>query len=189
MRVRSRAGVAIAAVAAVVVIGGIALAARPSGQAADPGAPAVAPAAQQSANPPEDVSAPTSSQRLAEGTGGRMVDRDGLTVYTFSADQPGVSHCTGACSTTWSPVRSAGGKPQATGGLPISAVGSIQRADGTEQVTLYGWPLYHYAGDTAAGAATGDGRTAFGGRWSATAPAPPAGSAPAATATAAVGTP
>jgi hypothetical protein len=71
-------------------------------------------------------------------------------------------------------VRSLGGKPQPGGGLPASALGSIQRPDGSDQVTLYGLPLYYYAGDSGPGAAAGQGRGAFGGTWTADAPpAPP----------------
>jgi predicted lipoprotein with Yx(FWY)xxD motif len=126
---------------------------------------------------PDPELTPTKSQAATigqtSGTAGRLVDGTGATVYTFAGDRVGVSTCTGACSQTWPPVRSMGGKPQPIDGLPPSAVGSIQRPDGTDQVTLYGMPLYHYVGDDGIGKAAGDGKTAFGGHWTAQAPAAP----------------
>ena len=38
----------------------------------------------------------------------------------------------------------------------------MEREDGSLQLTLDGWPLYRYAGDTAAGDTTGEG---VGGVW------------------------
>jgi predicted lipoprotein with Yx(FWY)xxD motif len=99
-----------------------------------------------------------------------MTDANGTAVYTFSGDKPGVSTCTGACAKTWIPVRSPGGKPQPGTGQTQSALGNIQRPDGSQQVTLNGLPLYYYAGDTAAGSAAGQGTSSFGGTWTAVAP-------------------
>ena len=146
-------------------------------------APAAAPtAAPANGKDPEESTVPPKAAHVgAPAAGGRMTDADGDTVYTFSSDKPGVSTCTGACSKTWIPVRSPSGKPQPSNGLPASALGSMQRPDGSQQVTLYRMPLYYYAADNGPGAATGQGRSAFGGTWTADAPpAPPSkGSAPA----------
>jgi predicted lipoprotein with Yx(FWY)xxD motif len=105
---------------------------------------------------------------------GVLVDANGFTLYTFSADTPLSSHCTGACAVRWRPAYSAGGKPQAGPGASAADIGSILRTDGAYQVTYFGAPLYLFAADTRAGDRNGSGLTEFGGRFSC---APPAGTA------------
>lgn len=102
--------------------------------------------------------------------GKRLADRGGMTLYAFSADPPGASRCVGRCERVWPPVRSLGGKPQALTGVQAGQVGSIQRADGSNQVTFNGHPLYFHDADTKPGQTTGQGRSEFGGRWSAVPP-------------------
>jgi predicted lipoprotein with Yx(FWY)xxD motif len=93
----------------------------------------------------------------------------GMTVYRYDADSasPSKSNCSGQCLTAWPPVLATGsGKPQVSG-VSSSLVGEITRSDGTKQITLDGWPLYTYAGDSAAGQANGQ---ASGGVWWAVTP-------------------
>lgn len=66
------------------------------------------------------------------------------TVYRFSRDRPRVSTCAGACTETWVPVLTTG-PPRVIGAVSRTAVGVIRRANGTEQVTYDGAPLYMYA--------------------------------------------
>jgi Secreted repeat of unknown function len=42
-------------------------------------------------------------------------------------------------------------------GVDRSLLGTIKRPDGSVQLTLHGWPLYRYAGDTAPGQINGEG--------------------------------
>ncbi|WP_459281830.1 COG4315 family predicted lipoprotein [Arthrobacter sp. TMN-37] len=49
-----------------------------------------------------------------------------------------------------------------TENLDAGLVGYVERPDGTCQVTLGGWPVYYFAGDTAPGDALGQG---IGGTW------------------------
>jgi predicted lipoprotein with Yx(FWY)xxD motif len=175
-------------VAGVGIVLGIAVAAHSSGPASpanDPtspmvladqaAAPATSPLAPNSPGPDPEENSTRPAPAHVKTSGGRMSDANGATVYTFSGDKPGVSNCTGACAKTWLPVRSPGGKPQADTGLSQSALGSMQRPDGSQQVTLDGLPLYYYAGDGAPGAAAGQGKNDFGGTWTAVAPPAPSG--------------
>jgi predicted lipoprotein with Yx(FWY)xxD motif len=93
----------------------------------------------------------------------------GRTVYRFDADSssPSKSNCTGGCATAWPPVLVTGsGMPQITG-VSSSLVGEITRSDGSKQVTLAGWPLYTFAGDSGPGSTAGQGS---GGTWWAVTP-------------------
>jgi len=109
----------------------------------------------------------------AAAFGSKLVDGQGATLYVFSLDTPGTSKCSGACTHDWPPMRSPGGKPQPGAGVNKANVGSIQRPDGSDQVTLNGHPLYRYSGDSTAGQSNGHRRSAFGGQWSAAPPAKP----------------
>jgi predicted lipoprotein with Yx(FWY)xxD motif len=95
--------------------------------------------------------------------GKTLVDSKGDTVYLFQKDTGTKSNCTGACATTWPPVR-ATGTPTVASGLS-GKVGTTPRSDGKPQVTYAGHPLYTYQGDSKAGDANGQGINAFGATW------------------------
>lgn len=85
------------------------------------------------------------------GLGEVFTDATGKSLYTYDADTPGKSNCTGLCAVFWPPVLATDtAKP--TGGLTI-----ISRDDGTKQWAYRGKPLYGYANDSKAGDTTGDG--------------------------------
>ncbi|MEO6712737.1 MAG: hypothetical protein ABIM89_04820 [Mycobacteriales bacterium] len=96
-----------------------------------------------------------------------VVDAQGFTLYRFDKDSndPPKSNCTGGCLGTW-PRSLSKGKPDASG-IDASLLGSFTAADGGEQVTMGGWPLYRYAPDAKPGDTTGQG---VGGIWWAVTP-------------------
>ncbi|MFC9978159.1 hypothetical protein ACFVH6_45370, partial [Spirillospora sp. NPDC127200] len=117
---------------------------------------------------PAAPAAPTALRAVPTGTLGRIViDSAGRTLYRFDRDsaRPPTATCTGACARMWPPVVWREGL-RATGVDP-ARVGRVRRADGTWQVTVGGWPMYRYAGDSAPGDAAGQG---MGGAWSAATP-------------------
>ncbi|GAB3581635.1 hypothetical protein GCM10027579_10050 [Calidifontibacter terrae] len=77
-------------------------------------------------------------------------------MYQFDKDTQGSgkSACSGACLAAWPPVV-VSGSPKVSG--VTGKVGTIATADGKQQMTLNGWPLYYYAGDQAAGDVGGQG--------------------------------
>jgi predicted lipoprotein with Yx(FWY)xxD motif len=93
-----------------------------------------------------------------------LVDSTGRTLYLFDADHGAMSTCNGACAEDWPPLTTRTA-PKAGAGVKASLLGTSKRSDGTEEVTYAGHPLYHYAGDTAAGQTTGQGSSAFGAPW------------------------
>jgi len=95
-----------------------------------------------------------------------VTDSKGRTVYLYTKDtaSPSVSNCSGQCAQNWPPVPASSAAVQ---GIDKSLIGSITRSDGTKQMTLAGWPLYEFAGDSGAGDATGQGK---GGVWFAVTP-------------------
>jgi predicted lipoprotein with Yx(FWY)xxD motif len=94
-----------------------------------------------------------------------LTDGRGFTLYAFEADQGTTSACSGACATAWPPVTTTTASPQIGTGVTQSLVGQTARADGTQQLTYAGHPLYLFKGDSAAGSTKGQGSTAFGARW------------------------
>lgn len=99
------------------------------------------------------------------GDGGELgqilVDKDGLTLYIFTRDEPGTSNCSGGCAMAWPPLTTTNPAVNAPDSIK-DGFSLIQRGDGSMQVTYKGMPLYRYAGDTAAGQTTGQG---VGGVW------------------------
>ncbi|WP_324651127.1 hypothetical protein [Georgenia sp. H159] len=83
-----------------------------------------------------------------------LVDGEGMTLYLFTNDSPGMSACTGDCLVAWPPVE---GEPAAGEGVDEALLGSIEREDGTVQATYGDWPLYYFSQDTSPGDVTGQG--------------------------------
>lgn len=78
-----------------------------------------------------------------------VTDGSGRMLYRSDADSasPPTARCTGACASTWVPLRLADGQPPDLEGVDAVKVGSVPRADGAPQVTLAGWPLYWRRGE------------------------------------------
>ncbi len=86
-----------------------------------------------------------------------LVDGDGMTLYLFDSDtQGGESTCYGGCASAWPPLLTEG-DPAAGDGADDGMLGTVERTDGTTQVTYDGWPLYYWAQDSAAGDVNGQG--------------------------------
>src|SRR5262245_40639023 len=84
-----------------------------------------------------------------------LADANGMTLYTWVPDAPGVSHCYDQCAVIWPPLLTLG-DPIATPGLP-GTLAVIQRDDGTTQVTYDNMPLYYFARDLQPGDVNGIG--------------------------------
>lgn len=87
--------------------------------------------------------------------GSVIVGSTGHTVYTYGEDHRGIKHsaCTGACASQWPAVTTTSTHPQVTG--VSGKVATIPANGGGRQVTVNGWPVYYFAGDSAAGQTNG----------------------------------
>ncbi|KVD86290.1 hypothetical protein WS63_21020 [Burkholderia stagnalis] len=89
-------------------------------------------------------------------SGGKLVDEDHMTLYTFDRDAPGKSMCDSGCAASWPPAL-ADAYDTASGAWSI-----VRRDDGKMQWAYKGHPLYRWSMDRKAGDAGGDG---MGGMW------------------------
>jgi predicted lipoprotein with Yx(FWY)xxD motif len=93
-----------------------------------------------------------------------LVDAHGKTLYRWAHDKGPKSTCNGDCIEYWPPLLTRGA-PVALKGANPKLVGTSRRADGRQQVTYAGHPLYYFVQDTKPGQTKGEGLTGFGGRW------------------------
>lgn len=84
-----------------------------------------------------------------------LQDSKGYTLYYFTKDSPGVSHCNGSCSALWHPLL--GASSNVTGPSSLNGTVSVVSDSHGSQVEYNGHPLYLYTGDTKAGQANGQG--------------------------------
>jgi predicted lipoprotein with Yx(FWY)xxD motif len=94
--------------------------------------------------------------------GSHLAAANGMTLYTYSPDKPGVSNCTGQCAANWPPYTMPAGTTL-VGATGINGqLATITRADGSTQLTYNGAPVYFYIKDAKPGDTVGQG---VGGVW------------------------
>ncbi|HZW03402.1 MAG TPA: hypothetical protein VFF68_05725, partial [Anaerolineaceae bacterium] len=90
--------------------------------------------------------------------GDYLVDGDGMTLYLFTNDEPGVSNCSGGCLEAWPPFLVDSEDNITVGeGVDESLVGTIPFEGGGLLVTYDEWPLYYWQNDVEPGDTTGQG--------------------------------
>lgn len=105
-------------------------------------------------SPPETTTTePAAGVSLAETSLGEvLVGPEGMTLYGFTVDDPGVSNCYDECEQVWPPLD---GDTPVGDGLDESLFSTTDREDGTTQLVIGDWPLYYFAADTAPGDVNG----------------------------------
>jgi predicted lipoprotein with Yx(FWY)xxD motif len=104
--------------------------------------------------------------RKIRGLGVVLVNTKGRTLYVFMKDQHRHVTCTGSCASFWPPLKwNSSAKPKAGGAAKSALLGSDKNPAGGKVVTYNHWPLYTYAGDSAAGQAKGWNLNLNGGKW------------------------
>jgi predicted lipoprotein with Yx(FWY)xxD motif len=108
------------------------------------------------------ASGDTVSTQSISGTGTVLVDSQGMALYTNDMDKGSKIACTEECATEWIPL-SVQGQPSSSDSAVQSKLGTVQRSDGSTQVTFGGQPVYTFVEDSA-GNVTGNGEMdSFGG--------------------------
>lgn len=138
------AAAALRAAVALVTLGGLAAC---DGEPAGPGGYGVG-------GKGSGAAAPVTVTTARTDLGPILVDGEGRTLYVSTEDPPGRSACEGACLTTWPAVT---GRATAGAALDPELLGTVERADGTVQVSYADHPLYRHRGDDAPGDLTGQG--------------------------------
>jgi predicted lipoprotein with Yx(FWY)xxD motif len=132
----------------------VAQATQPAAEETEPAAEETEPAATETEPAAGGgAAALDTSEDAALGT--IIVDGEGMTLYTFTNDtaDSGESACYDACASAWPPLTT-DGEPTAGDGV-TGTIATIERTDGTTQVTYNGMPLYYFASDSAPGDTTG----------------------------------
>ena len=126
-------------------------------------------ASQDAATPSPTVEASASAAESMEPAAGTVVvdssdavgdyltDAEGNTLYIFLNDSPGETSCFDTCLQNWPAFTVDDGTTPEAGDGVTGALATIERDDGSLQVTLEDWPLYHFAGDSAPGDTNGEG--------------------------------
>lgn len=86
--------------------------------------------------------------------GSFLVDGNGMTLYTFTNDEAGISNCNDDCAASWPPFVVADGETLSSEGVS-GVLNIIERADGSHQVAYNGSPLYYWVEDTTPGETNG----------------------------------
>jgi len=96
-----------------------------------------------------------------------VVDARGRTLYALSPESTHHLLCKSSeCLKAWPPLTVRSSKTKLVAGSGVHGhLGILRRSNGMLQVTLSGMPLYHFSGDSAKGAANGEGIKSFGGTW------------------------
>lgn len=148
------------------ILAGAAVVLAACGTSASPSSNTSSPAASSPASSSTTTSGAASGLMISTrstGIGTVLTNAQGHTLYWFAKDTSTTSNCTGSCATYWPPVI---GTPTAAAGANLTmAFGTITRAGGQMQATYDGHPLYTYAGDSAAGQTSGNGKNLSGGLW------------------------
>lgn len=98
---------------------------------------------------------PTFAVQENEDFGEILVGPNGMSLYTFANDEPGVTNCYDRCAVAWPPLFVAEGEEPVAAGDVMAEIGVIERDDGTYMVTYDGWPLYYWFRDIVPGDTTG----------------------------------
>lgn len=80
-----------------------------------------------------------------------LAGENGMTLYTFTKDQVGMSNCYDKCAENWPPAAAA------ADAAPDGDYTLVERKDGSKQWAMGGMPLYFWVKDQKEGDTTGDG--------------------------------
>ena len=126
------------------------------------------PASSDSASEPASAGPASGGAGVVVKTGGSaygqmLYDGRQQAIYLFDREGGTRPRCYGDCAAAWPPVL-ADGEPRARGGVRAGLLGTVERRDGSVQVTYAGHPLYYYAHEGPGQVLCHD-VVEYGGRW------------------------
>lgn len=130
--------------------------------------PAPPPAAEQEAAPtmPDEEATVTIRVDSLDGMGPYITDGEGRALYAIEGEPEGESTCYDACADVWPPLLASGGQvAPGAAGLQADQIATLQRRDGSQQVTFAGHALYYYQDDQGPGDTEGHDVTDRWGEW------------------------
>jgi len=115
----------------------------------------------------KEVSTATITAILNVGTdnaslGNYLIASNGMTLYYFTKDIPGVSNCYDACAKSWTPYTVSSSNSLVGGAGVTGNISTIIRTDSTTQLTYNETPLYFWNKDVKPGDTNGQN---IGGVW------------------------
>lgn len=139
-----------------------------------PAAPAAMPTADTSSVQKATIAIPVTGGGVIlnvandDKLGKYLVDGNGMTLYLYTKDTPGVSTCTAACLAKWPAFTASSVDQIAVGpGVDKTKLGLADLSDGKKIVTYNKMPLYYWVNDKKPGDTTGQN---VGGVWFVVAP-------------------
>lgn len=116
-------------------------------------APAVSP--EQGATSQTGSEAATVGVASTAALGEYLVASNGMTLYRYTGDTPGVSNCSGTCAVNWPPYARATTGSLTASNAATGTLATITRPDGTMQITYDDMPLYFWKDDKKPGDTSG----------------------------------
>lgn len=106
------------------------------------------------------------------GVGAYLTDESGRALYLLEGEPRGESTCYESCAEEWPPYLAEMGAPSAANpAVQPALIATLQRRDGTTQVTYGGHALYYYHDDQGPGDTSGHDLTDQWGEWYLVSPA------------------
>lgn len=100
------------------------------------------------------------------GFHGALVTSAHRTLYLLSNEKGAKIHCSASCLRFWPPMLVKDSLTRVSLGANVTGhIGFVARGKTMKQVTFNSYPLYRYAGDSAALVANGEGLVSYGGTW------------------------
>lgn len=104
------------------------------------------------------------AETLPDGDGEYLTDEEGRTLYLLE-NRDEADACVHACADAWPPFTVEGNVAVTARGVQQDLIGTIERPDGTRQVTYDRHPLYYFARDEAPGSMLGNDMHDEWGEW------------------------
>ena len=116
----------------------------------------------------QSAGASSSQMHLVNVSGfpGALANQASKTLYVLSVEKGAKLKCKGSCLSAWIPLTVKDSVSKVSLGADVKGkIGFVARSSTTKQITFNSFPLYTFAGDSAARESNGEGKSFDGGKW------------------------